>query len=52
MSNNDKKFLIQNGNCPNCNSDNLEYAGSEPLDDGYMYEFECADCGVMGEEHY
>jgi len=47
-----KKFLIQNGNCPNCDSTNLEYASYGHFRDEYVYEFECIDCGMMGEEHY
>ena len=52
MNKDNTKFRITGGNCPNCNSQELEYMDSMPIDDGYMYEFECADCGVMGEEHY
>jgi len=52
MSKDNKKFRITGGSCPNCDSDDLEYMDSMPIDDGYMYEFECQDCGMIGEEHY
>lgn len=47
-----KKFKIQQGNCPNCDCTNLSYYDSYPDDDSLIYEFECGDCGVMGNEYY
>ena len=52
MSNNNKKFRITQGNCPNCDSDNLDYGDSYPYESDYLYEFQCMDCGIVGEEHY
>ena len=40
------------GQCPKCDSYNLEYGASEGLDDSRIYPFICLDCGQEGREVY
>jgi len=42
------------GNCPKCNSENIEYDGVEiEWGDGVAWnEYLCLDCGDKGREHY
>jgi hypothetical protein len=40
-----------NGNCPKCNSENLEYGTSETLDNGIKYTLKCEDCGCEAYEY-
>jgi len=38
--------------CPKCGSENLNYGDSEPIDEEYVYEFTCDNCGFEGKEWY
>lgn len=41
------------GICPNCGSDDLDYAIHPIFDDNYMgFEWECGECGTAGIEWY
>lgn len=40
------------GQCPKCNSDDIEYMGSYLEDDYYTYECICEDCGCQFNEWY
>ena len=43
----------EQGICPICNSDNIEYVGSMEITDvGVYYNAYCKDCGASFEEHY
>jgi len=46
---------MQQGNCPRCNSDDLDYdtiVDSTPSEQAIYYPFECGNCGFMGNEYY
>ena len=40
------------GNCPKCNSDDLNYFNSETTDSGVYYPYTCNKCKFEGQEHY
>ena len=42
----------QQGICPKCQSDNLNYFNSETTDNGMYYPYTCNDCEFEGQEHY
>lgn len=39
------------GECPYCQSENVEYGDSYQDDDYYIYEFECLDCAKQSREY-
>ena len=45
------KFNNQ-GQCPVCNSDNLDYMDSEFYDNDRVYFYICGDCEFEGQEVY
>lgn len=47
-----KNNFENQGNCPNCNSDNLKYGDSGEEGNSYYYEFKCLDCGCKASEWY
>ena len=42
----------EEGKCPICGSDNLDYDALEVTDYGVHYPYTCKDCGTTGVEHY
>jgi transcription elongation factor Elf1 len=40
------------GQCPLCDSESIEYGSSEVEDDGMSYEWTCENCGATGKEWY
>lgn len=50
----DNKFKSnEQGVCPYCNANNLEYGAVEFQDDGLLYyPWRCEQCGHSGEEWY
>jgi len=45
--------MMQQGVCPRCKSENLEYSNGEIQDNQmYSYDVKCKDCGFEGEEWY
>lgn len=42
----------EEGVCPVCDEEGIEYRVMEPTDNGVMYPWECSKCGATGEEHY
>lgn len=42
----------EEGICPVCNSDNLEYFGFENEGTQIVYKWECNDCHSQGNEWY
>lgn len=46
------KYKNEQGTCPKCGGDNLDYGTLEL--EGYMayYPYTCKDCGQQGEEWY
>lgn len=42
----------QQGVCPNCGSNNLQYDVLEVVDDQVMYPWTCNHCLTTGEEWY
>ena len=42
----------EEGKCPICNSNMLEYFGMESEDDAIYYPWHCPDCGTDGKEWY
>ena len=40
------------GRCPKCESDNIEYFGSEPDGNDLVYEAHCEDCSIDFHEYY
>lgn len=49
-----RKYLSNSqGQCPYCNSNDLDYGAMEPEDDGLVYyPWKCNCCGGEGEEWY
>lgn len=45
---------VEQGVCPNCGSDALDYGAMELgiCGDTIYYPYDCEDCGVSGNEHY
>ncbi len=46
---------MKQGNCPNCNSNDLDYDtidDSTPGEQVVHYNFECGNCGFKGKECY
>ena len=43
---------IQNGLCPQCNSDDVIYGSSELADEHIYYEGECKKCDIKFHEWY
>lgn len=41
---NKKKYHIEDGHCPFCASDNIDYYDSYPEDDYFFYNCGCNDC--------
>ena len=50
------KEIIHNeycaGKCPKCDSDNIEYFGSEMYDEQLVYNSHCEDCNLDFHEYY
>lgn len=42
----------EEGKCPICNSENLEYFGMELVDNAIYYPWHCPDCDTDGKEWY
>ena len=42
----------EEGRCPICNSENLEYFGMELMDNAIYYPWHCLDCDTEGKEWY
>ena len=40
------------GCCPKCNSIDIDYRGSEPLDETYIYKCYCKNCATYFTEEY
>lgn len=40
------------GECPKCGSGNINWHGSEDIDDGRVYDAECDDCQCVFTEEY
>ena len=47
-----EKRIIEEGTCPNCQSDDIEYGAIEVSDEGIYYPCICNKCGRAFEEHY
>ena len=47
-----KKLTNLAGECPFCQSTNLDYGVIELVDDMQYYPWRCKDCGHKGEEWY
>ena len=47
-----KEQRINQGICPQCGSDNLQYAAIEPEGEGIYYPYTCQNCDFSGEEYY
>ncbi len=46
---------MKQGNCPKCNSNDLNYetiVDITPSEQAIFYPFECGNCGFVGKEHY
>jgi hypothetical protein len=39
------------GHCPVCNSDDIRYGTSDPVDGIIIYPFKCDNCGAAGNEY-
>ena len=46
------KLFNEEGKCPFCGSNDLDYGVMEPEDDMVYYPWTCSDCGKHGEEWY
>lgn len=46
------KIKIEEGVCPICGSDNIEYGSLEVCDAGVYYSVRCEDCQASFQEHY
>lgn len=46
------KYKNEQGKCPKCRSDNLEYGAISLEGDMAYYPYTCKDCGQQGEEWY
>ena len=42
----------EQGKCPHCQSENIEYYGGEIIDDMVCYTFKCKECGETVQEWY
>lgn len=52
FKNEEKHYINEQGKCPLCGSNNLEYFPVE-LDGEYLsYPYTCKECGTNGEEFY
>jgi predicted Zn-ribbon and HTH transcriptional regulator len=40
------------GRCPKCDSENINYGTSEPIDSLLVYNAKCDDCGCEFTEEY
>jgi len=40
------------GCCASCGSNDLDYVGSEPVDNGIFYAYRCNRCEKTGKEWY
>jgi hypothetical protein len=47
-----KPKFQEEGLCPKCGKEELEYGNSEPEDNSLFYEFTCLNCGCVGREYY
>lgn len=43
---------IEQGICPVCGSENLNYEGLEPEEEMIVYPWTCENCGATGSEWY
>jgi len=43
---------MQQGICPKCDSDDLDYSPVKADDGGVHYSWECGGCGAKGNEYY
>lgn len=46
------EISMEQGTCPNCQKNNLEYGDSVVEGDQIYYEWECMTCGATGKEWY
>jgi len=44
--------MAEQGKCPKCESDDLDYGSLEPVDEGLYYPYTCNGCGFEGKEWY
>jgi predicted nucleic-acid-binding Zn-ribbon protein len=44
--------MLEQGLCPKCGSENLDYSISELHDSSLEYPFQCENCGFEGAEWY
>ena len=47
-----EKPRVTQGNCPKCNSQDLEFGQSRIVDESTYYSYTCQDCDFDGEEVY
>ncbi len=48
----DTKKQIEQGVCPKCGSNRLDYGAVEVIDSGVRYPYICPDCKFVGNEYY
>jgi len=47
-----KTHIVEQGVCPNCGNNDLEYGGSDFEGDGVCYYWSCEECESTGREWY
>ena len=47
-----EKYLNEQGHCPCCKGNNLDYGAVEFEDNMLYFPYKCNDCGLEGEEWY
>lgn len=47
-----KEYKNKPGYCPKCNSTNLRYEPVYFNGDNCIFDYECKECGLVGEEYY
>ena len=40
------------GTCPNCGNGDLEYRGGKVVENDYIYNWACEECGAFGREYF
>jgi hypothetical protein len=47
-----KGIISEQGRCPKCQKQNLDYGAQDLQDDSIIYPYECRDCGFLGKEWF
>ncbi len=48
----EKGMISEQGTCPKCEKQNLDYGAQDLQDDSIIYPYECPDCKFLGKEWF